>query len=258
MFRVLVFSLIFLFPLAAKGFSSVSLQDIDRHYESNKNTHKDLLLTESMLLDAMEQSGTSESLAWRLARTYFSLGKRSDEEDAIEHYNNCIARANKAIQLNSQSAWGFYYRGICRGKLGETQGIWSSLSMIEPLKQDLQKAAKLDPSVSRGGPHRALGKLYLALPGLLGGSVDKSVDHLQQAVVQGPGFADNYLFLAEALHEQENYRAAKNTLEDLLKIIEDSNDYPNGEKVRKEVQTLMKEIDPWVEPQTSHAQRNKN
>jgi len=259
MFRVQIFSLILLFTLAAKGISPVTLQDIDRQYESIQNTGKDLLQTESMILEALEQSGVSEPLAWRLARTYYSLGKRSSESAGKEYYSRCLQRASQAIQLNSQSAWGFYYRGICRGKLGEMQGIWSSLSMLKPLQQDLKKAVKLDPSVSQGGPHRALGKLYLELPGLLGGSVDKSVAHLQRAVVMGPRFADNYLFLAEALYEQENYHSARNALRILLKILEKSNeDYADAQQIRKEIQTLMEKIDPWIESQTSHAQRDKN
>lgn len=258
MFRVPLLSLIFMFTLSARGTAPVSVQDIDRQYESIQNTRENLLQTESMILKALEQSGVSEPLAWRLARTYFSLAKRSAESAGKEYYRHCIARADQAIQLNNQSAWGFYYRGLCRGKLGEMQGIWSSLSMIKPLKQDLKKAVKFDASVSKGGPHRALGKLYLELPGLLGGSVDKSVDHLKRAVVLGPRFADNYLFLAEALYEQGNYRAAKMTLVDLLKIIEESNDYPSAQQIRQDVRTLMEKIDPWIESQTSHAQRDKN
>jgi tetratricopeptide (TPR) repeat protein len=254
MFRVPLFSLIFMFAFSAKGIASVSVQDIDRQYESVQNTREGLLQTESIILKALKQSGPSESLAWRLARTYYSLGETSNEEAGKEYYHRCIERADQAIQLNNKSAWGFFFRGICRGKLGEMQGIWSSLSIIKPLKKDLKKALTLDPSVSQGGPHRALGKLYLELPGLLGGSVDKSVDHLRQAVVLGPRFADNYLFLAEALYEQENYHPAKNTLRILLRIIEESSGTPKAKQIREEVKALMKKIDPWIESQTSHAQ----
>ncbi len=254
MLRVPIFSLIFIFTFAARGIPPVSLQDIDRQYESAQNTRVDFLQSETMILETLEQSGISESLLWRLARTYYSLGEQSPEEVGKEYYDHCITRADQAIQRNHQSAWGFFFRGICRGKLGEMQGIWSSLAIIKPLKKDLIQAVQFDPSVSQGGPHRALGKLYLELPGLLGGSVDKSVDHLQQAVVLGPKFADNYLFLAEALYEQENYQAAKNTLGDLLLIIEEFKDNPKTQKIRQEAQALIKKIDPWIESQTSHAQ----
>lgn len=256
MFRLPVFSLILIFSLSAKAVAPISVQDIDRQYESNRTTTQDLLQTESMILKAQEQAGASEALAWRLARTYYSLAGRSKKEAAEKYYNRCLQRADQTIQINNQSAWGFYFRGLCRGKLGQMQGIWSSLAMISPLKKDFKKAAKLDPSVSQGGPHRALGKLYLELPGLLGGSVDKSVGHLKQAIVLGPKFADNYLFLAEALYEQENYRAAENTLQDLLTIIGESDEFPNAHKIRQKVLILMTKIDPWIESQSSHAQRN--
>ncbi len=255
MFRVLILSFIFIFTFAAQGISSVSVQDIDREFESVPKSREDLLQTESMILEALEQSGNSESLSWRLARTYYALGKRSEEEAGKEYYQRCMARANQAIELNNRSAWGFYFRGVCQGKLGEIEGIWNSLSIIKPLKKDLKKALEYDPSVSHGGPHRALGVLYLKLPGLLGGSVDKSVDHLQQAVAVGPKYADNYLFLAEALYEQENYQTAKVTLKVLLKVVEGSNDdTADAQQVREKVKTLMEKIDPWIESQATHAQ----
>lgn len=254
MFRVPLFILIFIFTLSAKGMPPVSVEDIDRQYESAQNTAKGLLQTEAMILKALEQSGLSEPLTWRLARTYYSLGDRSPEKVRKKYYSRCIERADQAIELNIKSAWGFFLRGLCRGKLGEMQGVWSSLSIIKPLKQDFKKAVKLDPSVSQGGPHRALGKLYLELPGLLGGSVDKSVNHLKQAVLLGPTFADNYLFLADALYEQENYRAAKITLGNLLTIVQKIDGTPKAQQIQKQVQTRMEKIDPWIESQASYAQ----
>jgi len=254
MFRVLLFSLIFLFTLSAKAMPPVLVEDIDRQYESAQNTAKGLLHIESMILKALKQAGDAfEPLIWRLARTYYSLGGKSSEKTRKEYYHRCIERADQAIELNNKSAWGFFLRGICRGKLGEIQGIWSSLSIIKPLKQDFKKAVELDPSVSAGGPHRALGKLYLELPGLLGGSVDKSVDHLRQAVILGPTYADNYLFLADALFEQKNYQAAKITLGNLLTIVQELGDTLKAQQIQKHVQTRMGKIDPWIEAQNSHA-----
>jgi len=230
------------------------VQEIDRQYESHRTTTQDLLHTESMILKTQEQAGASEALAWRLARTYYSLAGRSAKEAAKKYYNSCLEQAEQTIALDIKSAWGFYLRGLCRGKLGEMQGLWSSLAMISPLKKDFKQAVKLDPSVSQGGPHRALGKLYLELPGLLGGSVDKSVDHLKQAVVLGPKYADNYLFLADALYEQENYRTAKNTLQDLLTIIGESDEPPNAHQIRQKILLRMTKIESWIEPQNAHAQ----
>lgn len=256
--RILIFGLILIFCLAAKGTGPIVTEAIDRHYQTISMTDEELLQSESMILTALEKTGLSEPLTWRLARTYYWLGSNASNGTAENYFHHCIEQADRAIHINKQSAWGYFFRGICRGKLGEMQGVWKSLAIIKPLKQDLLAALKLDPTVSQGGPHRALGKLYLELPALLGGSVGKSVDHLQKAVSLGPEFADNYLFLAEAHYENEDYRSAKNTLVELLKITQKSGNLPNVQTIRQQAQELMEKINPWLESSSSDAQRDQN
>jgi tetratricopeptide (TPR) repeat protein len=256
MIRTLILGLILLFCLAARGDGPLTTEAIDRHYQSLATTDAELLKSEAMILAALKQSGPTEALTWRLARTYYRLGNRSRKKAARNYFQHCVEQSDKAIHLNPQSANGYFFRGICRGKLGELQGIWKSLAIIKPLKQDLLTAIKFDPTVDQGGPHRALGKMYLELPGILGGSVHKSVDHLRQAVSLGPEFADNYLFLAQAYYENEDYRSASDTLTKLLKITENSGDLAKVRHVRQQAQELMAEIKPWLESQSSDAQRD--
>jgi tetratricopeptide (TPR) repeat protein len=258
MYRILTLGLILMFCLAARGTGPNATEEIDRHYQAISMTDKELLQSESMILTALKQLGLSEPLTWRLARTYYRLGDNATNGTAENYFHSCIEQADRAIQLNNQSARGYFFRGICRGKLGEMQGVWKSLAIITPLKEDLLAAVKFDPSVNQGGPHRALGKLYLELPALLGGSVNKSVDHLKQAVSLGPEFADNYLFLAQALYENEDYPSAKNTLMELLKITKKTDNLPKVQNIRQQAHALMEKINPWLESQPSDAQRDQN
>lgn len=260
MIRISILAAILILFLAARGTDSLSPEEIDRHYRSlgraGDHSNKKLLQSESMIRKAITQSGPPGPLTWRLARTYHRLGENASGETAKNYFRRCIEQAGRTIQLNNQSAGGFFYRGVCRGKLGKAQGIWKNLAAIKPLKRDLLAAVKYGPSLNQGGPHRALGKFYLELPGILGGSVDKSVHHLKQAVALGPEFADNYLFFAEALYERGNYRAAKDTLKDLLKIIEASSGYPDSQQVRLEIQMLMEKINPRIESPAFNAKRD--
>lgn len=256
--RILTLSLVLLFCLAARGTDLLSTEAIDRHYRAIPMTDAELLKSESLILEALKQSSPSAGLAWRLARTYLKLGETATNGTAENYFHRCIEQADRAIDLNNQSAWGYFFRGICRGKLGEIQGVWKSLTIIKPVKQDLLAALKLDPTVSQGGPDRALGKLYLELPALLGGSIGKSVDHLQKAVSLGPEFADNYLFLAEAQYENEDYRSAQNTLVELLKITQKSDNFQNIQTIRQQAQELMEKINPWLKSPSSNAQRDQN
>lgn len=256
--RILIFGLILVFCLAAKGTGPLSTEAIDRHYQSAPMTDEELLQSEFMIKEALDKTGLSEALTWRLARTYYWLGKNASNGTAENYFHRCIEEADRAIQLNKQSARGYYFRGICNGKLGEMQGVWKSLAIIKPLKQDLLTALKFDPTVSQGGPHRALGILYLKLPRILGGSIDKSLDHLKQAVALGPEFADNYLYLAEAFYENEEYRTAKSTLADLSTITKQSENLPKIQKIRQQAQELMEKINPWLKSSSSDAQRDQN
>ena len=84
------------------------------------------------------------------------------------------------------------------------------------------------------------------------------MDHLKQAVSLGPEFADNYLFLAQALYEKGDYPAARNTLVELLEIAKKSDNPQNLQTIRQQAQELMEKINPWLESSLSNAQRNKN
>ena len=98
------------------------------------------------------------------------------------------------------------------------KGIWSSFGIIGPFEDDMKKALDLDPVIENGGPHRALGKLYLELPFFLGGNTDQSVYHLEEAVRLGPDFAENHLGLAQAYYAQNNLTLARKTLLTLMRL----------------------------------------
>jgi tetratricopeptide (TPR) repeat protein len=187
--------------------------------------------------------GETDALAWRTARIYFSMGERSSEEAAHRFYQRCLQSATAAIRLNPQSAHGYFYRGICTGKIGQLEGLWSSLDKISPLKDDMETVIRLDPAVSHGGAHRALGKLYLALPRILGGDPDKAIHHLQEAVRLGPRYGDNYLFLAEAYLDKQEDDRARETLNALVQITRVNTGDPGAESSRRQAEKLLLKID---------------
>ena len=161
----------------------------------------------------------SSGIFWRMGRTYFKLGEKSNTESKkIHFFSLCMAQAKKAIEINSHSANGYFFNGLCNGTLGEAQGIWTSLGIIEPFKKDMETTISLDPSVEEGGPHRALGNLYLKLPYILGGNLDRSIRHFQKAIQLGSEFGENYLGLAEAYIENGDFILAKGILHTLLNM----------------------------------------
>jgi len=210
-----------LFSLLFVGLASQEtglIKELDHSYSLAKSSD-DLYTLESLVKKSLKTFPESDKLFWRLGRVYFKLGETfTSESEKIYFFSLCMAQTKKTIEINSQSANGYFYNGLCSGTLGQTQGIWSSLGIIEPFKKDMETAINLDPSIEEGGPHRALGNLYLKLPYVLGGDLERSIGHFQKAIQLGSEFGENYLGLAEAYIENGDFVLAKGILHTLLNM----------------------------------------
>ena len=194
------------------------IKELDHNYSLAKSTD-DLYTLEALVKKFLKTFPESDKLYWRLGRVYFKLGKTfTSESKKIYFFSLCMAQTKKTIEINSQSANGYFFNGLCNGTLGQTQGIWSSLGTIAPFKKDMETAINLDPSIEEGGPHRALGNLYLKLPYVLGGDLERAIAHFQKAIQLGSEFGENYLGLAEAYIENGDFILAKGILHTLINM----------------------------------------
>jgi len=211
----LLFSMLFV-GLASQETGLIN--ELDHNYSLAKSAD-DLYTLEALVKKSLKAFPESDKLFWRLGRVYFKLGETfTSESKKIYFFSLCMAQTKKTIEINSQSANGYFFNGLCSGTLGQTQGIWSSLRTIEPFKKDMETAINLDPSIEEGGPHRALGNLYLKLPYVLGGDLERSIGHFQKAIQLGSEFGENYLGLAEAYIESGDFILAKGILHTLLNM----------------------------------------
>ena len=194
------------------------IKELDHNYSLAKSTD-DLYTLEALVKKSLKTFPESDKLFWRLGRVYFKLGETfTSESKKVYFFSLCMSQTKKTIEINSQSANGYFFNGLCSGTLGQTQGIWSSLGIIGPFKKDMETAINLDPSIEEGGPHRALGNLYLKLPYVLGGDLERSIGHFQKAIQLGSEFGENYLGLAEAYIENGDFILAKGILHTLLNM----------------------------------------
>jgi tetratricopeptide (TPR) repeat protein len=211
--KCFIFSILF---VGLAGQETEFIKKLDHSYSSAKSID-DLHTLEELAKRSLKIFPESDKLYWRLGRVYFKLGEKLEAESEKKHYFSlCLVQTKKTIEINSQSANGYFFNGLCNGTLGQVQGIWSSLETIEPFKKDMESTISINPSVEDGGPHRALGNLYLKLPYILGGDLKHSIQHFQRAIQLGPKFGENYLGLAEAYIENRDFMLAKDILYILL------------------------------------------
>ena len=211
----LLFSILFV-GLASQETGLIN--ELDRNYSLAKSTD-DLYTLEALVKESLKTFPEPDKLFWRLGRVYFKLGETfTSESEKVYFFSLCMAQTKKTIEINSQSANGYFFNGLCSGTLGQAQGVWRSLGTIEPFKKDMETAINIDPSIEEGGPHRALGNLYLKLPYVLGGDLERSIAHFQKAIQLGSEFGENYLGLAEAYIENGDFMLAKGILHTLLNM----------------------------------------
>jgi tetratricopeptide (TPR) repeat protein len=177
-----------------------------------------------------------------MANIHYKLARMLPDQQ-VQYLNSCIDHSQKAILRDSRSGVGYFYKGLCLGRLGELKGMWNSLTIIKPFRKNMEAAVKINPALDHGGPHRALGRLYFKLPGILGGDIKKSIDHLLKAVDYGPRYWENHYFLAESYFENRQYRLARTELQSAMKIASQSNDDPDSKTHTVEFQALMKKIE---------------
>lgn len=198
---------------------------------------------ERILKDELEHSPSSAGGDHcEMANIHYKLSRLLPEQ-RTRYLNSCIDHSQQAILHDSRSAIAYFFKGLCLGRLGELRGIWGSLTIITPFRENMETAAKIDPAIDRGGPHRALGRMYYKLPVILGGDLKKSIDHLRKAVDYGPRYWENHFFLAESYYENQQYRQARSELQKAMDSASHMDDDPDTKTHAAEFQKLMKAIE---------------
>lgn len=158
---------------------------------------------------ALAADPKSEEAAYRLAMAWYWLGLNAPEGKDVEPFEKAVNAAKQAVAINPDSLPGHYWLGVAYGVYGKAKGIMKSLSLVDPIKEEMNWVLNKSPNYEKGGPQRVLGRLYFKLPGLMGGDTDKAIENLKQAVQLGPDRWINHLYLAEVyLKEGEKAQAA--------------------------------------------------
>lgn len=165
----------------------------------------------------LEIDPQNDAALWRLSR---SLRWRGDiaasSETKLSAYKESEGWAKKAIDADPGSINGHLMLGIAYGRIGETQGVMKSLSLISPIKAEMKEVLDRDPDNDTA--HHVLGVLYRKVPRLFGGSMKKSIEALQTAVRLNPAGASHYLELSRSYLENGDKEKARTELRSLLEI----------------------------------------
>ncbi len=139
--------------------------------------------------------------AWKLARACYWLGSHVPEAQRRARLEQGIEAARRAAVSQPDRPEGHFWMAANMGTLAEGFGLRAGLRYRGPIKAALEKSLAIDPAYLEGGADRALGRWYAKVPRLFGGSLTKSVEHLQRSLGYRPGSIASRFFLAETFLE---------------------------------------------------------
>lgn len=199
-------------------------------------------LKESMELyqRVLAQDSINVEALWRLSRACWWLGTHSkDEEEKLAIFEKGIEHGKRAVLLKEDCAPCHYWLGVNYGVYGEAKGVLKSLSLVDPIREEMNKVIQLDPGFMHGGAYRILGRMAYKLPWFAGGSKKESVEHLKKALEYGPNSFLSRLFLAETYLAMDEKELAKKELEWCINAPEPVD--PGDKEDRKKAQKLYQE-----------------
>jgi hypothetical protein len=165
--------------------------------------------------EARQKDPKNAQVLWRLAMATQFVGHRlaKADDEKLELFGEGRDAATEAAKLDPDCGPCHFWAGINRAQYGSTSGIFRTIATLGIVRQNLERAAEIDPSYAFGGPNRVLGLIDQKVPGILGGSNSRAVEHFEKAIQAAPDSPLNYLFLAQHHRlEREDDAAFRETL----------------------------------------------
>jgi hypothetical protein len=189
---------------------------------------------------AIDKNPGDFAAAWKRAKAGYWLGSHeatSDAKDAA--YDAGMAAARVAISAAPDKPEGHFWLAANMGGYAENHGIRGGLKYRGTIRDELEKVLSMDASFLQGSADRALGRWYFKVPGLFGGSKQKSEEHLRRALAYNPRSIVTRLFLAETLEAMDRVDDAKSELKQVEALPVDPDWAPEDTEFKAQARAML-------------------
>lgn len=242
--RRVTFFLILVFFSFVSFLHSQEIRDLIDQGDKLFNEMKDLATAEqarAKYQEAMVKAEDKYEAFWKMARILYYIGDHTEskkEKKAI--FGQGIYYAKRAVDSKPEKPDGHYWLGVNYGVYGEARGVLKSLFLVDDIKEAMNKVIELDRSYEDGGPDRVLGRMYFKLPGIAGGSKEKSLEHLLKSKEFGPNDPVTCVYLADTYLALKEVEKAREELEFVLNMESDPRWMAGIEDGKKDAQEMLK------------------
>lgn len=187
----------------------------------------------------LRTNGGDFTAAWKLARARFWLGSHAGQNERKAFLESGIAAGRAAVAQQPNRPEGHFWIAANMGALAESFGLRQGLKYRGDIRDELLIVLKLDPAFQQGSADRALGRWYLKVPSLFGGSKKKSEEHLRRSLTYNPNSISSRFFLAETLLEMDRKADAIAELRRVAELQPDPDWIPEDQEFKSKAQRLL-------------------
>ena len=180
--------------------------------------------------------------AWKLARACYWLGGHVAPNEQRKQFERGIDAANKAVALQPNRAEGHFWLAADMGAMAEGFGLRAGVKYRGPIKKALETVLMIDAGYLQGSADRALGRWYLKVPRLFGGSKDKSVEHLKRSLGYDANSTATHFFLAETYLEMDKKDDARRELQAVFAAPLNPEWTPEDKEFKEKAAALLKKL----------------
>jgi hypothetical protein len=148
----------------------------------------------------------------------------------------------RAVQIDGKKPEGHFWLAANMGALAEGFGMRIGLRYRGPIRDELETVLRMDPAFQQGSADRGLGRWYFKVPGLLGGSRNKAIEHLRKSLEYNPNSTASHFFLAEVLLDMKRHDEARAELQAVLDAPLDPDWTPEDREWKTRASELLKTI----------------
>jgi hypothetical protein len=137
--------------------------------------------------------------AWKLARARNWLGEKAEKGHGKAQYEMGVKAARAAIAIEPRRPEGHFFLAANMGALADASPLFAGLRYRTAIRDALETVVRLEPSYNHGAGYCGLGKYYLEVPRLFGGSATRAEQLIRTCLTYDSTSALAHYYLAQTL-----------------------------------------------------------
>jgi hypothetical protein len=222
--------------------------DVERLLADTVYVNNAVRIYKAVLVSPADSLEKGEAL-WKLLRAYYFKGQFGAEDEDLkqEIYDEGIEIGETYITEIPELVEAYMWLGINWARWAEVSGVLSAAmkGVAGKVKNYAEKTIELDKYYLDAGGYRLLGMLHLSVPSipllLTWPSDEVGLDNLEKAYKIAPKNLYNKMYLAMALHSEDQIERSKSLLLEIINSNDIVHDLAIDSFIKNEAENYLKD-----------------